>query len=145
MAKKEIDRRFDKFGTVSFMGVSKTNDFIDYLEQGKVMGTRCKACGKAFFPPRADCFHSLTSEMEWFEVTGKGKLLTFSTLRYAPVGFEGDLPYTIAVVDYGDYKVFGRIDKAIASPDDELKVGMDMKVTAGKTANGQNTYFFQKA
>ena len=145
MAKQEIDRRFNKFGTVSFMGVSKTNDFIDYLEQGKVMGTRCKACGKSFFPPRADCFHSLTSDMEWFEVTGAGTLLTFSTLRYAPVGFEGDLPYTIAVVDYGDYKVFGRIDKAIASPDDELKVGMKMKAVAGKTANDQLTYFFQKA
>lgn len=145
MAKQDIDRRFNKFGTVSFMGVSKTNDFIDYLEQGKVMGTRCKACGKSFFPPRADCFHSLTSDMEWFEVTGAGTLLTFSTLRYAPVGFEGDLPYTIAVVDYGDYKVFGRIDKAIASPDDELKVGMKMKAVAGKTANDQLTYFFQKA
>ncbi|MBN1548231.1 MAG: Zn-ribbon domain-containing OB-fold protein [Syntrophaceae bacterium] len=145
MAKKDIDRRFDKFGTVSFMGVSKTNDFIDYLAQGKVMGTRCKACGKSFFPPRADCFNSLASDMEWFEVTGTGTLLTFSTLRYAPVGFEGDLPYTIAVVDYGDYRVFGRIDKSIASPDDELKVGMSMKVVAGKTANDQLTYFFQKA
>ena len=145
MAKQEIDRRFNKFGTVSFMGVSKTNDFIDYLEQGKVMGTRCKACGKTFFPPRADCFHSLNSEMEWFEVTGAGKLLTFSTLRYAPVGFENDLPYNIAVVEFADCKVVGRIDNAIASPDDELKVGMDMKVVAGKTDNGQDTYFFQKA
>lgn len=145
MAKKEIDRRFDKFGTVSFMGVSKTNDFIDYLEQGKVMGTRCKSCGKSFFPPRADCFQTLSSDMEWFEVTGTGTLLTFSTLRYGPVGFEGDLPYTIAVVDYGDYKVFGRIDAAIADPDTELKVGMTMKAQAGKTKNGQQTYFFQKA
>jgi len=145
MAKKEIDRRFDKFGTVSFMGVSKTNDFIDYLEQGKVMGTRCKSSGESFFPPRADCFRTLSNDIEWFEITGTGTLLTFSTLRYGPVGFENDLPYTIAVVDYGDYKVFGRIDAAIADPDAELKVGMTMKVQAGKTKNGQDTYFFQKA
>jgi len=145
MGKKEIDDRFKKFGTVSFMGVSKTNDFIDYLEQGKVMGTRCKACGKFFFPPRASCFDSLSSDMEWFEVTGTGTLSTFSTLRYGPVGFEGDLPYTIAVVDYGDYKVFGRVDAEIADPDAELKVGMTMKVKTGKTKNGQDTYFFQKA
>jgi len=144
MGKKEIDRRFDKFGTVSFMGVSKTNDFIDYLEQGKVMGTRCKSCGESFFPPRADCFCCFSSDIEWFEVTGTGTLLTFSTLRYGPVGFEGDLPYTIAVVDYGDYKVFGRIDAGIADPDTELKVGMSMKVQAGKTKNSQDTYFFQK-
>ena len=124
---------------------NRIHPFYENLKSGKLTTTRCKACGKAFFPPRSDCFHSLTSDMEWFEVTGAGTLLTFSTLRYAPVGFEGDLPYTIAVVDYGDYKVFGRIDKAIASPDEELKVGMSMKAVAGKTANGQNTYFFQKA
>jgi hypothetical protein len=50
MGKKEVDDRFKKFGTVSFTSITKTNDFIDYLESGKVMGTRCKNCGLAFFP-----------------------------------------------------------------------------------------------
>ena len=53
--KKEVDDRFKKFGTVSFTSITKINDFIDSLEKGKVMGTRCKGCGLAFFPPRADC------------------------------------------------------------------------------------------
>ena len=52
---KEADERFKKFGTVSFTGISKVNDFIGHLEQGKVMGTRCTDCGMMFFPPRADC------------------------------------------------------------------------------------------
>ena len=39
--KKEVDERFKKFGTVSFTSIAKTNDFIDYLEGGKVEGTRC--------------------------------------------------------------------------------------------------------
>jgi hypothetical protein len=92
MAKKDLDTRFSKFGTVSFTSITKTNDFVDYLEQGKVMGTRCKGCGLKFFPPRADCYKCLSSDMEWFEVAGKGKLLTFSKLQYGPVGFEGDFP-----------------------------------------------------
>ena len=37
-----MDDRFKKFGTVSFTAITKTNDFIDYLEKGKVAGTRCK-------------------------------------------------------------------------------------------------------
>jgi hypothetical protein len=32
MAKKEVDDRFKKFGTVSFTAITKTNDFISYLE-----------------------------------------------------------------------------------------------------------------
>jgi len=141
--KKEIDDRFKKFGTVSFTSLTKVNDFIDHLEQGKVMGSRCKDCGLVFFPPRADCYECLSSNMEWFEIIGKGKLLTYSKLQYAPVGFQDDLPYCIALLDYGDYKVFGRIASDI--PEDEIKLGMEMKTVVNKLPNGQLNYIFQKA
>jgi uncharacterized OB-fold protein len=140
--KKEIDARFSKFGTVSFARVTQVNDFIDFLEKGKLMGTRCKKSGRSFFPPRAQCFESLSSDMEWFEVTGNGKLVSFSTLKYAPTGFKDDLPYTIALLDYGNYQVFGRIDSSI--PEEELSVGMEMKTVVTKTANQQLTYVFDR-
>ena len=143
MAKKEMDVRFSKFGTVSFTGISQVNDFIDYLEQGKLMGTRCRTSGRYYFPPRAHCYESMSDDMEWFEVTGTGKLVSFSTLKYAPTGFKEDLPYTIALLDYGDYKVFGRIDPAVSEAD--LAVGMEMRAVTAKTLNGQLTYAFQKA
>jgi uncharacterized OB-fold protein len=143
MAKKEVDDRFKKFGTVSFTAITKTNDFVGYLEQGKIMGTQCKKCGIQFFPPRADCFQCLSSEMDWFEVSGTGKLLAYSKLQYGPMGFEGDLPYCIAVLDYGDFKVFGRIAKDIA--DEDIRVGMDMKAVVNRLPNDQLNYVFQKA
>ena len=99
--KQDIDDRFKKFGTVSFAATTKVNDFIDHLDAGKVMGTRCLDCGMAFFPPRADCFQCLSSHMEWFEISAAGKLVTYSKLEFGPVGFEGDLPYTIALVIAG--------------------------------------------
>ena len=142
MAKKEVDDRFKKFGTVSFTSITKTNDFIDYLENGKVMGTRCKECGLAFFPPRSDCYKCLPGDMEWFEVSGTGKLITFSKLEYAPIGFQDDVPYCIALLDYGDYKVFGRIDRDLA--EDEITVGMAMKTVPNTLPNGQLNYVFQK-
>ena len=143
MAKIELDTRFNQFGTVAFTGVTQVNDFIGYLEEGKLMGTRCKASGRHYFPPRAHCHESLSGDMEWFEVTGTGKLMSFSTLKYAPTGFKEDLPYTIALIDYGEYKVFGRIDGSVSQTD--LAIGMEMKTVVSKTANGQLTYLFQKA
>ena len=140
---KEIDDRFKKFGTISFTSVTKVNDFIDYLEKGFIMGTRCKGCGLVFFPPRADCYQCLSSDMNWFEVSGKGELISYSKLQYAPAGFEGDLPYTIAVLDYGEYKIFGRTASNL--PEDELKVGIEMKTIVNKLPNGQLNYVFQKA
>jgi uncharacterized OB-fold protein len=141
--KKEVDDRFSKFGTVSFTSISKVNDFVDYLARGKVMGTRCKKCGTMHFPPVADCAECLSSDVEWFEVTGKGKLVSFSKLTYGPVGFEEDLPYSIALLDYGDYKVFGRIDKNV--PDEELNIGIAMKTEPITLPNGQLSYVFTKA
>ena len=143
MAKKEIDDRFKKFGTVSFTAITKTNDFIDYLEKGKVMGTKCKDCGALYFPPRSDCSACLDNNMEWFEVSGTGKLLSFSELKYGPVGFEDDLPYIIALLDYGNHKVFGRISKDI--PFEELSIGMEFKTQTTALPNGQLGYVFEKA
>ena len=140
---RELDDRFKKFGTVSFTSITKINDFVDYLEKGQVVGTKCKDCGLSFFPARADCYQCLSSNMEWFEVTGTGKLITYSKLEYAPVGFGDDLPYAIALLDYGDYKVFGRLAPDLS--DDEISVGMEMTTVVNKLPNGQMNYVFQKA
>jgi hypothetical protein len=81
--------------------------------------------------------------MEWVPVTGTGKLVTYSKLQYAPIGFGDDLPYAIALLDYGDYKVFGRI--AASVPEDEIKIGMDMKTVVNTLPDGQINYVFEKA
>ena len=141
-SKKEEDDRCKKIGTVSFTAMTKTNDFIDYLENGRVMGTRCKDCGLVFFPPRSDCYQCLPGDMEWFEVSGTGKLITYSRLEYAPIGFQEEVPYCIALLDYGDYKVFGRISCELA--EEEIKVGMAMKTVANNLPNGQLNYVFEK-
>ena len=141
--KKEVDNRFKKFGTVSFASITKVNDFVSHLDEGKVTGTRCMDCGQVFFPPRADCYQCFTSNMEWFDVSGTGKLVSYSKLEYAPVGFDGDLPYCIALLDYGDYKVFGRLASDL--PPEDIAVGMDMKTVVNELPNGQVNYVFEKA
>jgi uncharacterized OB-fold protein len=142
-SKKEADIRFGKFGTVGFTTRTKVNDFIDYLLEGKVMASRCRQCDAVFFPPRADCCHCLADDMQWREVTGTGKLVTYSRLSYAPIGFEEDLPYTIAMLNYGDFNIFGRLDSAI--PEDDITIGMPMTTAANPLPNGNINYIFKKA
>ena len=142
MGKKEMDTRFAKFGTVSFTSTSKVNDFVDSLEKGKIMGTRCLKCGRSYFPPRADCSECLSSTIDWFESTGPGKLLTWSLMQFGPVGFEDDLPYSIAVVEFDEVKVFGRLAPDLS--EDEVQVGMAMDVQANELPNGQLNYVFVK-
>ena len=143
MSEKKEDVRFGKFGTVSFTRTTRVNNFIDHLESGKVMYTHCNTCGTKFFPPRADCAVCLSSSMDWREVSGNGKLVSYSQLQYAPVGFEADVPYSIAMLDYGDYQVFGRLDKGLDLA--EVKIGMPMSTVVNQLPNGQLNYIFKKA
>ncbi len=140
--KKEIDDRFKNFGTVSFTATTKVNDFIDHLKNDKVMGSSCKQCSQKYFPPRADCHACLSSDMEWFEITGTGKLLTYSKLAFAPVGFQDDVPYSIAVIDYGEFKVFGRLASSLA--DEDVQIGMPLKTVANQLPNDQLNFVFDK-
>jgi hypothetical protein len=133
----------ENFGTVSFTTETKAADFVTFLEQGKVMTTRCKKCGASYFPPKMDCPRCLSSDVEWFQITGNGKLLTYTVVNYGPTGFENDAPYILAVTEFGDgLKVFGRLSRDISQGD--IKVGMQLKVAPVKSANGRISYEFQK-
>jgi len=130
---------FEKFGRKSFTAATKTAKFVDFLAEGKVEGTACKDCGARFFPPRADCAKCFSKNMDWFEMPKKGRLESFTTAYYAPVGFEGDPPYTMGVVDFGDgMKLFARMAKDIKP--EEIKVGMEVSVRALKYDDGQLSF-----
>jgi len=143
MSKKNEDVRFGKFGTVSFTRTTRVNDFIDHLENDKVMYTHCNTCGADFFPPRADCAGCLSSDMQWREVTGTGKLVSYSQLEFAPVGFDADLPYSIALLDYGDFQVFGRLGGDVDLA--EVMIGMPMTTVVNELPNGQLNFVFKIA
>ena len=81
--------------------------------------------------------------MDWIEVAGDGKLISFSKLKYGPTGFEDDLPYTIAVADFGEVKVFGRMSKEI--PDDDITIGMSVKVSPVNLSNEKIAHEFMRA
>jgi uncharacterized OB-fold protein len=132
---------FENFGTVTFTTEAKTADFIKYLESGKVMATRCKQCGKTYFPPRLDCPDCISSEVEWFEIK-KGKLLTYTVVNYGPSGFEADAPYTLALGEFDGVQILARLSREIKESD--IKVGMDLTVSPVKLPNDRLAYEFKK-
>ena len=132
---------FGNFGSVSFTKQAKVIPFIEYLGQGKFMATKCKKCGVKFFPPRQDCPKCLTSDIEWFEVNSKGKLLTFTEVYYGPSGFENDAPYTIGIVSFSEgVKILSRVSKKIDPK--TVKIGMELRVVPVKLSEEKISYEF---
>ena len=133
---------FENFGVVSFTTETKASDFVGYLEKGKVMATRCRRCGTNYFPPRMDCSKCVGSDVEWFEIKGNGRLVTYTVVNYGPTGFEDDAPYTLAIADFDGVRVFGRLSKGLKEID--IKPGMGLKILPVKLPGGRIGYEFQK-
>ena len=133
---------FENFGTVSFTAEAKAADFITYLETGKVMATRCKKCGVSYFPPKMDCPKCLSSEVEWFEIRGNGKLLTYTIVNYGPTGFEADAPYILALGEFDGVQILGRLSRDIEEKD--IEVGMSLTVSPVKLPDNRIAYEFKK-
>jgi uncharacterized protein len=130
---------FEQFGVISFTGMTKTEQFVEFLKDKELRGAVCKACGAKFFPPRSDCSKCLSSDMDWFHIAGEGTLVTFTKAMYAPAGFEKDVPYVLGVAEFSDgVKVFGRMDKSLS--DEAIKPGMKVKVRVVDLDNDRLSY-----
>ena len=134
---------FGRFGKISYISETKVADFVKYLEEGKIMATRCSRCRRLYFPPRADCPDDLSTDITWEQLSGRCKLVTYTTAHFAPTGFENDLPYTIALAQCEEgVKVYALLSKDIK--ENEIQIGMTLRLTPLQLPNGRITYELKK-
>ena len=132
---------FGKFGKISYVSETKLQEFEKSLEEGKIMGTKC-TCGRLYFPPRADC-DCMKGEMKWVELSGNCKLMTFTTLHFAPASFRYDAPYTLGVAQFDEGpSVLAPLSKEIK--EDEIKIGMSLKLVPVELMGGRMIYELRK-
>jgi len=118
---------FKWFGKVNFSPFTKVTDFAQHLKDGRIMGSRCKACGAVSFPPRADCGECMSGDFEFTEYSGKGTLHTWTRIDAAPTGFDELAPYTIGVVDLDEGgRLLAWFGETVS--DDAIQIGMELQV-----------------
>jgi uncharacterized protein len=86
--------------------MSEFNHTTHYAALGeqKLIGSRCPACDKIYYPARPMCPECHGGEMQPVEFSGKGKLAAYSIIYIAPTamieaGFDRKNPYCAAVVE----------------------------------------------
>ena len=77
-------------------------DYSEALKQNKLLGLKCRACGAITVPPKMVCRQCTSPDMEIIELKGSGKIRTFTTVFVASEGREGEVPYTIVMVELDD-------------------------------------------
>ena len=122
------------------IAISRTLRFWESLKEGRLVTTKCKACGKLHFPPVMDCNNCLSSQVAWVELNGEAEIETFTHVVIRPTSFLQHRPYTIAVGRMKEgVKVLAWMTGFKLS---EMKVGMKVKLVPKVADDGTPTYEF---
>jgi len=117
------------------MGERPFNDtsYEQFINERKIMGSRCKKCGALALPPRPICVSCLGSDMEWVPFKGSGKLLAFTSIVVAPPnmikeGFDRNHPYLVGVIGLDEgVKTVAQIVGMDAKKPEKIKVDTALK------------------
>ena len=108
--------------------------FRQFLDEERLMGSKCAACGHVYAPPRPICIQCHSSQMEWMPLSGNGTLAAFTCIAIGPpsmaaLGYGRDNPYCSGVVALeGGGRVDARIEGVDAKSPESIHVGMLLKV-----------------
>ena len=79
-------------------------------ERYRMEAAKCRKCGKISFPARLICPVCSNKVFDKINLSGKGKLLTYTIIRTAPEGFEDIAPYAVGIVEMEEgVRVMGQI------------------------------------
>ena len=107
--------------------------FYRFIGEGKLMAAKCNKCGEILLPPRPICNKCHGKDLNWVELKGRGKLLTYTIIHVAPKQFETLAPYAVGIVKLDDeLQLLGMIRGVEL---DKLKVGMNLTIDFEKASS----------
>jgi uncharacterized OB-fold protein len=122
-------------------------NFYKFCEEKKLMGVRCEACSALLWPPRGICPKCFSYNIRWTELTGRGKLLTYTIIHFPPSQFLALAPYAVGIVKLVEGPQLPGMIKSLKLED--LRIGMELEVdfetTVPKEWPRWPRYFFKPA
>ena len=123
-------------------------DFYVGLTQHKLMASRSLSTGQVYLPPRPLDPKDMSTEMEWVELSGKGKLLTFTviyvgTSAMIAAGYDRKNPYCVGIVqtDEGPAISAQIVDLDLSHPE-LIMIGMPLEVVYLERGEGESKKTF---
>ncbi len=122
--------------------------YQQFLNEEKVMGCRCRKCQALYLPPRPICTRCHGNEMEWVEMTGKGKLAAFTCIGIGPAfmaeeGFDRNNPYCTGVIQLEEgVRIDARIEGFDNTSPETIRVGTPVTVEFLHRGEAENMHTF---
>ncbi|MEM2906494.1 MAG: Zn-ribbon domain-containing OB-fold protein [Candidatus Odinarchaeota archaeon] len=102
--------------------------FLKYISEGKLKGLKCSSCNSIIVPPRYKCVQCGSTDFKWVDLSGRGRLLTYTVVHVPPKKFTAEAPYAIGIIQLAEGP---RLEARIVNVDvakhaQTLKTGMEM-------------------
>jgi len=106
------------------------DQFYRFCDEGKLMAARCRKCRKLIMPPRPLCPNCYSDNLEWTQLRGEGKVVTYTIIHISTSELQPLTPYAVAVVKLEEgVSLTGMM--RIGKPD-EIKIGSKVSVSFEK-------------
>ncbi len=120
-----------------------TQPFWDAAKNGKLVIQYCKDTGKPQFFPRPVSMANGKRNLEWREVSGRGKVYSFTNTFSAWPGHEDRVPYLVALVELEEgVRILANLFNVKA---EDVKIDMPVKLYWEKLSEDINYPAFQPA
>jgi uncharacterized protein len=121
------------------------SSFYKFVSEKRLMAAKCNECGTVLLPPQPMCTHCLSTNLEWNELKGTGKLVTYTVIYVAPEQFQSMAPYAVGIVEL---KNGLRLPGIVCGVEPEnIRVGMNLKIDFDQSTSSQwpawPRYFFK--
>ena len=116
--------------------------FWEAANEGRLTLQRCDACGHLRWTPQILCTNCLAEPFTWVDVSGRGRLYSYTIVHRAPLaGFE--VPYVLAVVELEEGPLM--LTRLVDSPIENLAVEAPVEVAFTRASDEINLYTFRLA
>ena len=93
-------------------------------------GTKCSTCNTAYFPPKAFCPKCRRKgDIQEFRFSGKGRIVSHTTIRIPPEGFQNYTPYIVAIIELDEGTMIS--GQVIDNPED-VEIGKRVRTVFRK-------------
>ena len=85
------------------MNETLSKPFWEATKRHELVLPRCSTCSKIFFYPREQCPNCYSSDLDWTQVSGKGRLYTFTVVHQtAHPAFQPESPHIYAIIQLNE-------------------------------------------
>jgi len=108
--------------------------YLEYINSKKLMGSKCKKCGAVDVPPRKLCIKCNSTDVDWIEMSGNGKIAAYSCISVGTTfmvekGYSMKKPYCFSVIKLDEGPMIsGQLLGVDESKPDTIKIETPVKI-----------------